>query len=194
LLDVGANVDAKPSYIFQFAVMGSIYSSQILGIKNPKIGLLNIGEEETKGTNVVRETYKLLKDSPLNFIGNIEGRDIFSAHADVVVCDGFIGNIVLKFAESFLGILKSKIKSYSEESIIKKIKVGLMVPVLKDILQQFDYQKYGGVPLLGVNGAVIIGHGKSSPEAVKNMLVRAKEMVQKEVNKSIESTLKELIN
>ncbi|MCO5251408.1 MAG: phosphate acyltransferase PlsX [Candidatus Kapabacteria bacterium] len=194
LLDVGANVDAKPSYIFQFAVMGSIYSSQILGIKNPKIGLLNIGEEETKGTNDVRETYKLLKDSPLNFIGNIEGRDIFSAHADVVVCDGFIGNIVLKFAESFLGILKSKIKSYSEESIIKKIKVGLMVPVLKDILQQFDYQKYGGVPLLGVNGAVIIGHGKSSPEAVKNMLVRAKEMVQKEVNKSIESTLKELIN
>jgi glycerol-3-phosphate acyltransferase PlsX len=194
LLDVGANVDAKPSYIFQFAVMGSIYSSQILGIKNPKIGLLNIGEEETKGTNDVRETYKLLKASPLNFIGNIEGRDIFSATADVVVCDGFIGNIVLKFAESFLGILKSKIKSYSEESIIKKIKVGLMVPVLKDILQQFDYQKYGGVPLLGVNGVVIIGHGKSSPEAVKNMLVRAKEMVQKEVNKSIESTLKELIN
>lgn len=194
LLDVGANVDAKPSYIFQFAVMGSIYCSQILGIKNPKIGLLNIGEEESKGTNDVRETYKLLKASPLNFIGNIEGRDIFSAHADVVVCDGFIGNIVLKFAESFLGILKSKIKNYSEESIIKKIKVGLMVPILKDILQQFDYQKYGGVPLLGVNGVVIIGHGKSSPEAVKNMLVRAKEMVQKEVNKSIESTLKDLIN
>jgi len=194
LLDVGANVDAKPSYIFEFAVMGSIYSSMILGIDNPKIGLLNVGEEETKGTADVRETHKLLRNGPLNFIGNVEGRDIFAAHADVVVCDGFIGNIVLKFAESFIGILKSKIKSYSEKSFLNKVKIGLILPTLKEILQQFDYQKYGGVPLLGVNGVVIIGHGKSSAEAIKNMLIRAKEMVEKNINKTIESTLKQIIH
>ncbi len=193
LLDVGANVDAKPSYIFEFAIMGSIYSSMILGINEPKIGLLNVGEEVTKGTIDVREAHKLLQNGPLNFIGNVEGRDIFAAKADVVVCDGFIGNIVLKFAESFIGILKSKIKSYSEKSLMNKIKVGMILPTLRDILRQFDYQKYGGVPLLGVNGVVIIGHGKSSPEAIKNMLVRAKEMIQKDVNKRIEHTLKQIL-
>lgn len=193
LLDVGANVDAKPSYIFEFAIMGSIYSSMILGINEPKIGLLNVGEEETKGTLDVRESHKLLQKGPFNFIGNVEGRDIFTAKADVVVCDGFIGNIVLKFAESFIGILKSKVKAYSEKSLLNKIKVGMILPTLRDILQQFDYQKYGGVPLLGVNGVIIIGHGKSSPEAIKNMLVRAKEMVKKDVNKTIEHTLKQIL-
>lgn len=189
VLDVGATVDLKPRYLYEYAIMGSIYVEKMLNISRPRIGLLNVGEEETKGTDQIKETYNLLKNSSLNFVGNVEGRDIFSANADVIVCDGFVGNIVLKFAESFLTILKSKLKQYSEKNIINKLKTGLAVPILKDILQQFDYQSYGGVPLLGVNGVSIIGHGKSTPLAIKNMLIRAKEMIQKDINKQIEKTL-----
>jgi glycerol-3-phosphate acyltransferase PlsX len=189
ILDVGATVDLKPRYLYEYAVMGSIYVREMLGIENPKVGLLNVGEEESKGTDAIRETYQLLKSGKLNFIGNVEGRDIFNATADIVVCDGFVGNIVLKFAESFIGILKSKIKSYSEKGFVQKVKTGLMVPILKEILAQFDYQNYGGVPLLGVNGVVIIGHGKSSPVAVKNMIVKAKEMISAKINIKIENAL-----
>lgn len=189
ILDVGATVDLKPRYLYEYAVMASIYVKEMVGIANPKVGLLNVGEEESKGTDAVRETYQMLKSAKLNFIGNIEGRDIFNATADIVVCDGFVGNIVLKFAESFLGILKSKIKSYSEKGLIQKVKTGLMVPILKEILTEFDYQNYGGVPLLGVNGVVIIGHGKSTPVAVKNMIVKAKEMISANINKKIENAL-----
>jgi len=194
VLDVGATVDLKPRYLYEYAVMGSIYVEKMLNINRPKIGLLNVGEEETKGTDQIKETYNILKNSSLNFIGNVEGRDIFSANADVIVCDGFVGNIVLKFAESFLTILKSKLKQYSEKNIINKLKTGLVVPILKDILQKFDYQSYGGVPLLGVNGVSIIGHGKSTPLAIKNMLIRAKEIIQKDINKQIEKTLTNLEN
>lgn len=189
VLDVGATIDLKPRFLYEFGVMGSIFTSHILGLDKPRIGLLNIGEEETKGTDDIKETYKLLKDSKLNFIGNVEGRDILAGTADVVVCDGFTGNIVLKLAESFMTILKSKIKSYSEKSFTNKVKVGLMVPTLKDVLSEFDYQNYGGVPLLGVNGVSIIGHGKSTPKAIKNMILRAVEFVEKDINKKIETAL-----
>ncbi|HOQ50006.1 MAG TPA: phosphate acyltransferase PlsX, partial [Candidatus Kapabacteria bacterium] len=147
------------------------------------------GEEETKGTDAIRETYQLLSNSSLNFIGNIEGRDILTGAADVVVCDGFTGNIVLKLAESFINILKSKIKDYSSRSFFNKLKVGMMVPTLKSILSEFDYQEYGGVPLLGVNGVVIIGHGKSSPKAIKNMIIRSIEFSLNNINSKIENAL-----
>ena len=189
VLDVGATVDLRPRYLYEYAVMGSIYVEKMQNIANPKIGLLNVGEEESKGTEAIRESYKMMKEGKFNFIGNVEGRDIFAGTADVVVCDGFVGNIVLKFAESFISILKSKIKDYSESGLVNKIKTAVMVPVLKDVLAQFDYQNYGGVPLLGVNGVSIIGHGKSTPLAVKNMIVRAKEMIAAEINKKIENEL-----
>jgi glycerol-3-phosphate acyltransferase PlsX len=189
VLDVGATIEPKAKYLYEFAVMGSIYYKEIIGKQNPSIGLLNVGEEEIKGTEIVKETYSLLKKSSLNFIGNVEGRDIFDSKSDIVICDGFVGNIVLKFAESFLGLLKSTIKDYSEKSLFNKVKVGIMVPVLKDILKTLDYQNYGGVPLLGVNGVSIIGHGKSSPIALENMILTAKEMVTAEINSKIEKAL-----
>ncbi len=191
ILDVGATLEPKPRYLFEFAVMGSIYYSQITGNKQPSVGLLNVGEEEVKGTEIVKETYKLLKESNLNFIGNIEGRDIFDAKADIVICDGFVGNIVLKFAESFLSMLKATIKNYADESLLNKIKVGMMVPTLKDVLKNLDYQNYGGVPLLGVNGISIIGHGSSSVTALENMILAARDMIIAELNSKIENALKQ---
>ncbi|GAB1372554.1 phosphate acyltransferase PlsX [Candidatus Kapaibacterium sp.] len=189
ILDVGANIEPKPRYLYEFAVMGSIYYKEIIGKNNPTIGLLNIGEEEIKGTEVIKETYSLLKQSSLNFIGNIEGRDIFEAKSDIVICDGFVGNVVLKFAESFLGLLKSTVKGYADKSLTNKLKVGMMLPVLKDVLKNLDYQNYGGVPLLGVNGVSIIGHGKSSPLALENMILTARDMINSEIDLKIENAL-----
>jgi len=189
LLDVGANIDVKPRYLYEFALMGSIYYKSIFGIENPKVGLLNIGEEETKGSELLLSTYKILKESSLNFIGNVEGRDVLLGTADVIVCDGLIGNIVLKFAESVLGLFKTKVKDYSRRSIINALKVLVLKPALRNMLKDMDYQQYGGVPLLGVNGIVIIGHGKSSPVAIKNMIYTAIEQARKEINKKIERAL-----
>ncbi len=189
VLDVGANIESKPRHLYEFAVMGSAYSTQILGVENPRVGLLNIGEERTKGTEAVLQTYDLLEDSSLNFIGNIEGRDILHGVADVVICDGFTGNIILKFAESVMSMLKAKLRAYSEKSFLHKAAIALAAMPLKAIFKELDYQEYGGIPLLGVNGVVIIGHGKSSPKALQNMLIRAVEVVQKDINKTIERSL-----
>lgn len=192
LLDVGANVDSKPKHLVEFCIMGSIYIQEILGIKNPKVGLLNIGEEESKGNEVAIETLALLKESPLNFIGNVEGRDIFQGTAHLIVTDGFTGNIVLKFAESFLGTLKVAFKQFAQKSIWNKLMVGLIVaPIMKKVLKSYDYQEYGGVPLLGVNGVVIIGHGKSTPLAIQNMILRAVESKQKNINDSIRTSIQQ---
>jgi len=189
VLDVGANVDVKPRYLYEFAVMGSIATTQMYGIENPSVGLLNIGEEESKGTDVLRQTHKMLKESQLNFIGNIEGKDILSGISDVIVCDGFTGNVLLKFAEGFYSLIKSKIKSMGNGNVLNKAMVLLAAPALKKMFKDFNYENYGGVPLLGVNGAVIIGHGKSSPEAVKNMIYKAYELVDKNVNEKIVNAL-----
>ncbi len=189
VLDVGANSEVKPQFLYEFAVMGKVYLSEMYGLENPRIGLLNIGEEPKKGTEVVQQAHELLTNSDLNFIGNIEGRDIFPGVADIVVCDGFVGNIVLKFAESFIGFFKQTLKNYADESMMKKIKVGMMASTIKDVFRGFDYQDYGGVPLLGVDGVVIIGHGKSSPRAIKNMLNTALITYTKEINKKIEISL-----
>ncbi len=160
LLDVGANADCKPETLNQFALLGSLYAEHIYGKNNPKVALLNIGEEEEKGNILTIATYPLLKsNSKINFIGNAEGRDLFSDHADVFVCDGFTGNVVLKLAESFYVVtLKKNIKD--------------------EFFDRFNYERYGGSPILGVNAPVIIGHGISSPEAIKNMVLLSKEMVE----------------
>jgi glycerol-3-phosphate acyltransferase PlsX len=189
VLDVGANIDCKAKFLYEFAVMGSIQIKNMFGVDNPRVGLLNIGEEESKGSEVLQETYKLLKQSKLNFIGNVEGRDILKGTADVVVCDGYTGNVVLKFAESFLGFFKSAVVSFSKKNIFNLAVAGIMKPFLKKIFMQFDYQEYGGVPLLGVNGVVIIGHGKSSPKAIEHMLKRAVEMVDNEINMKISKAI-----
>ena len=179
LVDAGANVDCKAQHLLEFGVMGSIYAHCMFDIARPSVGLLSIGEEPSKGNSVSLEAYELFAKSKLNFIGNIEGRDILNAKANVVVCDGFVGNIVLKFAESVLGLLRAKFRSYAAKDIARKVWVGMMYGTLKKILKDFDYQEYGGVPLLGVNGISIIGHGKSTPKAVKNMILKADEMVRK---------------
>ncbi len=190
LLDAGANVDCKPQHLYEFALMGSIYSRKMLGIERPTVGLLSIGEERSKGNSATLEAYDLLQQSSLNFVGNVEGRDILKGTANVIVCDGFTGNIVLKFAESVLGMLKSRFRRYAARDIMKKIWVGLMYGTLRKVLKDFDYQEYGGVPLLGVDGVSIIGHGSSTPRAIKNMIFKAEEMVRKNINREIQESLR----
>jgi len=195
VFDVGASVDCKPAHLLEFGIMGSIYMKNVYNIENPKVALLSVGEEKSKGDTLTLEAYELLEKSNLNFIGNVEGRDVLRGKADIIVCDGFVGNVILKFAESVLDVMKSKFRSYAEKGFLKKIWVGMMYGTLKNVvLKDFDYQEYGGVPLLGVNGISIIGHGKSSPIAIKNMIYKAEEMVRKGVNSKIEQELKEEIN
>jgi glycerol-3-phosphate acyltransferase PlsX len=183
--DVGANVDTKPRNLYEFAVMTSVYAEHIFGRVHPKVGLLNVGEEEGKGEERAVQAYELLKKSNLNFIGNVEGRDILKGTADVVICDGFTGNIILKFAESVAGLLRVKIRNYAEKSLGNKLRAGLAQGTLRGVFKDMDYQEYGGVPLLGVNGVTIIGHGGSTAKAVKNMIFKAEEMVRKQVNRRI---------
>ncbi len=189
VIDAGASVDCKPRHLLEFAVMGSIYMNTMFKVDNPRVGLLSIGEEKSKGNELTFQAYELLEKSSLNFIGNVEGGDILRGNADIFVCDGFIGNIILKFAESILDLLKYKFKAYSELGLINKLKTGIIKGVMKESLSDFDYQNYGGVPLLGVNGVSLIGHGKSSSLAIKNMIFKAEEMVRKEVNKKIETEI-----
>lgn len=176
LYDVGASKDSKPSHLFDYAVMGTIFAREMGGIANPKIGVLSMGEEEGKGNELSEATAKLLKESKLNFIGNVEGRDILAGDVDVVVCDGYVGNIILKFGESVPKLLKHLLTKTAKNSFIDKILIGLSKNTLKKSLKSLDYQEYGGVPLLGVNGISIIGHGSSSIRAIKNMVLRANEM------------------
>jgi glycerol-3-phosphate acyltransferase PlsX len=190
LLDAGANVDCKPRHLFEFAVMGSVYLREVMDIQNPRVGLLNIGEEESKGGEVVLETFGLLRNSSLNFVGNIEGRDILKGNADVAVCDGFVGNALLKFGESVPSFLKAKFVAHAQRSIRAKL-VGLIARnSLRSVMQDMDYQEHGGVPVLGVEGVSIIGHGGSTPKAFKNMILRAEEMIRKDVHTRIQETLR----
>jgi len=189
LLDAGANVDCRPQHLYEFAVMGTIYAREMLMLPNPTVGLLSIGEESSKGNDLTREAHQLLAKSRLNFIGNVEGRDILKGKASVVVCDGFVGNVVLKFAEGVLDLLKTKFRNHAAKNVLSKIWVGMMSRTLRSVMKDFDYQEYGGVPLLGVNGVSIIGHGKSTPKAIKNMILKAEEMVRKNITGSIRDSL-----
>jgi phosphate acyltransferase len=194
LVDAGANVDSKPVFLRDYGIMGSVYSELILHKERPSVGLLNVGEEEGKGTLVVKEAYDLLKAAPVHFVGNVEGRDILKGTVDIVVCDGFEGNIVLKFAESIIGFLKSRFLGYANTSPFHKLILAAFRPVLRKVLSGMDYQDQGGVPLLGINGVVIIGHGSSSVKAVGNMINRAVEMVQLRVNEHIQRAIAETTN
>lgn len=189
VFDVGATVDAKPQWLKEYAIMGTIYAREIFGIAQPKVGLLSVGEEEAKGNELTFEATKLIKETNVHFIGNVEGRDILINTADVILCDGFVGNVILKFAESVLGALKRRIRDYAGKGIVNKLKAAVTASVLKSSLKDFDYQEHGGVPLLGVNGVVIIGHGSSSPKAIKNMLLRAEEMARKNITATITNAL-----
>ncbi|MBX2992698.1 MAG: phosphate acyltransferase PlsX [Bacteroidetes bacterium] len=191
LVDAGTNVDCKPRHLFEFAVMGSTYIEAMLGKKNPSVGLLSIGEEDNKGNEVTLEAFALLKNSKLNFFGNVEGRDILKGKVDVVVCDGFIGNILLKFGESVPAFFKAKFMNFADRSIINKLVALVARSGMRSVMKELDYQEHGGVPLLGVNGVSIIGHGGSTPKAIKNMIFRAEEMVQRKVNARIQEAMKQ---
>ncbi len=186
LIDVGANVDCRPRHLLYFAVMGHTYVKEILGTSdNPKIGILSIGEEEGKGNELVKDTYPLLKMSKLNFIGNAEGRDIFTGDFDVIVCDGFVGNVVLKTSESLGMIILDMIKDEVKKSIISKIGASLMLPALKRFKKKADFAEYGGAPLLGTKGTCIITHGRADERAIKNALRFASEFVNHDFNRKL---------
>lgn len=185
LLDGGANVDCKPVNLVQFAVMGHCYAKYVLGRAKPRIGLLSIGEEETKGNELTLATYGLLQKTNLNFRGNAEGRDIISEKFDVIVCDGFIGNIVLKFAEGIASMILRSLKGEISKNIISRLAAIGVKPAFKSFKKRVDYSEYGGAPLLGLNGACIICHGISDPKAMMNAIRLAGEIVNHDLNKHI---------
>ena len=194
LIDVGANVDCKPSHLVYFALMGHTYAKEMLKISdNPKIGILSIGEEEGKGNDLVKETYPLLKKTKLNFVGNAEGRDIFTGDFDVIVCDGFVGNVVLKTSESLGMIIVDMIKEEVKKSFISKIGAFLMLPALKRFKKKADFAEYGGAPLLGTKGTCIITHGRADGKAIKNALKVASEFEKMHFNNKLKENIKNLI-
>lgn len=190
VVDVGANVDSQPRMLAQFGIMGEIYSRIILHIKNPKVGLLSIGEEEHKGNEMTRSATPLLKSLPLNFVGNVEGRDIYSGKADVVVCDGFIGNVALKVSEGLVDMLKQMLQESLEATMTRKIGYVLSRAAFTDFKKRVDYSEYGGAPLLGVKGVCIICHGRSNPNAIKNAIRVAAEFSSGNINQRIENELR----
>ena len=172
ILDVGVNADCKPDVLFQFAILGSLFAENVYGLKNPKVGLLNIGEEKGKGNLLTQAAFQLLEDNDdINFIGNVEGRDLFNEKADVIVCDGFTGNVVLKQAESFFTILAKR-------------------NLLDNYFKRFNYENYGGTPVLGVSGNVLIGHGISNDKAIKNMILLGKDLIHSDLTKKIKTAFK----
>lgn len=191
LLDSGANVDSKPKHLVQSAIMGSIYSEYVLGINNPRVGLLNIGEEETKGNEQALSTFPLLKQlRTVNFIGNVEGRDIPKGTVDVVVCDGFVGNVVLKWGEGLAGAIMQLLKEAIKNSgILAKLASVMVLPALRGLKKKLDYAEYGGAPLLGVEGGFIICHGSSKSKAIKNAIRVAKEFTEQKVVEHIRENI-----
>lgn len=185
IIDAGANIDPKPIHLLHYGIMGSAYFEQILGKKNPRVGLLNVGEEESKGTGSMKEAYQLLENSFINFIGNVEGKDIFSGSCDVIVCDGFVGNVTLKVSESMAETLSTFLKRELLSSIWGKIGLFFARASFMNFKKKIDYSEYGGAPLLGVDGVVIIGHGRSSAKAVMNAIRFAKEEVERNINQNI---------
>jgi glycerol-3-phosphate acyltransferase PlsX len=185
LIDAGANIDSKPVNLIQFAVMGDIYAQTVLGMKNPRVGLLSIGEEDSKGNELTKEVFKKLSEMPMNFIGNVEGKVIFQRYADVVVCDGFVGNVLLKASESLAKATMYWIKEAFSRNTYRIAGAILAKEAFKELKEIGDYEEYGGAPLLGVNGVCIIGHGSSSPKAFKNAIRVADEFVKVKLNSRI---------
>jgi len=192
LLDVGANADCKPEYLLQFALMGSVYAERVMGIRAPQVGLVSNGEEETKGSELVQQAHALLKQAPINFIGNVEGRNLPAGSAHVFVTDGFTGNVMVKLAEGVSELIKGLLREEIMRTPRSKIGGLLIKDALERISKRSDYQEIGGAPLLGVDGVVIIGHGRSQARAIRSALMRAAEAVEHGVVDAIEAGLQAL--
>ena len=188
VLDVGANTDCKSEYLFQFAIMGEAYAKEVMKIAKPRVALLSNGEEESKGNELTKEAHALLKKMP-NFIGNGEGRDIFNGEVDVRVCDGFSGNLVLKATEGAVTAVFDLLKKHIKSSFVAMLGVLFLKPVFRKLKKHIDWQEYGGAPLLGINGCVIISHGKSDGRAIKNAIFQALNFSESKINQIIESEL-----
>jgi glycerol-3-phosphate acyltransferase PlsX len=189
LLDVGANVDCKPHNLEQFAVMGEIYFRSMFGTARPRVGLLSIGEEEGKGNELTRESFQLLKQLPLNFIGNVEGRDIYNGKVDVIVADGFVGNVALKTSEGVVNLVRATLKETLAETITRQVGYLLSRSAFSDFKKRLDHTEYGGAPLLGVKGACFSTHGSSNANAIKNAVRVASEFVERRITANIEKEL-----
>lgn len=190
LIDCGANVDARPSHLVQFAKMGSIYMEHVMGVKNPRVAIVNIGAEEEKGNALVKETYPLLKECEgINFVGNIEAREIPHGQADVIVCEAFVGNVILKLYEGVGAVLVSKIKAGMMSTLRSKIGALLVKPALKETLKSFDATEYGGAPLLGLKGLVVKTHGSSKAKEVKNSIIQCVTYKEQRINDKIKENI-----
>ena len=190
LIDCGANVDARPSHLVQFAKMGTVYMESIMGIKNPKVAIVNIGAEEEKGNALVKETFPLLKNTPeINFIGSIEARDIPKGYADVIVCEAFVGNVILKLYEGVGGTLIKKVKEGMMTTLRSKIGALLVKPALKTCLKSFDLEEYGGAPLLGLKGLVVKTHGSSKAVEIKNTILQCQTFKEQNINEKIKNII-----
>lgn len=190
LIDCGANVDARPSHLIQFAKMGSIYMEHVMKVKNPKVAIVNIGAEEDKGNALVKETYPLLNNCPdINFVGNIEARDIPAGMADVIVCEAFVGNVILKMYEGVGGTLIKKVKEGMMTSLRSKIGALLVKPALKQTLKAFDLEQYGGAPMLGLNGLVVKTHGSSKAVEIKNSILQCIIFTEQNINEKIKEKI-----
>ncbi len=192
LLDVGANVDTKPAHLREFAVMGHFYAQMIFGIDAPRVGLLSIGEEEGKGNEVTKETFRVMKETGLNFIGNAEGRDVFNGNCDVVVCDGFIGNVVLKASESLGEMISKSLRAEFTRTTTRKIGALMLKGAIDDFKKRIDYSEYGGAPLLGVNGGCIVCHGRSNAKAIKNAIRVARDFAMNQMATKIRTKISDL--
>lgn len=191
MLDVGANVDCTANHLEQFALMGNEYGKHLLGKPNPRVGLLSIGEEDSKGNEVTKEAFKLLKASSMNFVGNVEGRDVYSGIADIVVCDGFIGNVALKISEGVAEMIKRLLLKEISGHFFGRLAYPLIAGPLANLKRKIDYAEFGGAPLLGVNGVTMICHGRSSAKAIKNAIRRAKGMAEGGVRELIQRDIEE---
>lgn len=189
MIDVGANVDSKPHNLEQFAVMGEIYSRSIFNIIRPRVGLLSIGEEESKGNELTRQAFGLLKQLPLNFVGNVEGRDLYNGKLDVIVCDGFVGNVALKISEGLVETVRYMLKESLNATISSQVGYLLSRRAFADFKKRLDYTEYGGAPLLGIKGVAIVTHGSSNANAIKNAVRVAAEFASTGVNEKIEQEL-----
>jgi len=189
LLDAGANVDCKTTQLFQFAIMGHVFAKYILDKENPGVGLLSIGEEDSKGNEITKEVFQMLKNSHINFIGNLEGKEVYRGNADVIVCDGFTGNVALKISESLAEMIGTNLKNIFKTNWASKLGYFFLKPHLAEFKKKVDYSETGGAPLLGINGVCIIAHGSSSPKAIKNAIKRAKELIEKKINQHIQDDI-----
>jgi len=189
IIDAGANISCKPIHLYQYAIMATIFSKYVLNVNDPKVGLLNIGEEDIKGNDLVKESFALLANSDLKFIGNIEGREIFDGKADIVVCEGFVGNVIIKFTEGLSKSLLTTIKTETMSSFWSRLGMFLCKPAFEKLRAKMDFTEYGGVPLLGVNGVSIICHGRSDAKAIQNAVKVALKLSKNKVNDQIVSEL-----